>query len=232
MTFKGFPKNAFDFFLNLEKNNNRDWFQENKNEYETKIKTPAMELVDSLAPRFGSENLPYICNPKKAVFRLNRDVRFSKNKDPYKTNLGVYFPYNPYNAAEKVEASAGLYFHYSSNERFIGGGMYAPMPPELKSIRNYILERHFELEDIIEDDLFKKVFPNGLTGESLKKTPLGFPKEHTADKFLKMKSFLVGFDYKEEIVYKDELVDILFLAGKAMAPFLDFLFRAKSGMKA
>ena len=228
MSFSGFTLKTQEFFENLEKNNNRDWFIEHKTEYEEYVKKPAQELVETMAPMFQAEHKPYICNPKKGVFRLNRDVRFSKNKDPYKTNLGVYFPYNPHSATEKLETSTGLYFHYESGACFVGGGMYAPMSPDLKSIRAYILEHYEDLKDILNEDLFKKVFPKGLYGESLKKTPLGFPKEHPADEFLKMKSYLVGFDYDFKKACTSEIVETLFISGLAMAPLMDFLFRAKS----
>lgn len=228
MKFEGFKKEAIDFFNNLAKNNNKDWFDQHRSEYLKYIKEPAQALIAEVGERTASMGLPYIADQKRGVFRINRDVRFSSNKDPYKTNLGVYFPYSISGEKLKTEEAVGYYFHLSADEIFTGAGMYAPPNDILKKMRIFIADNYFELEEIIADKELLKEFPESLYGESLKKMPLGFPKDHPAERFLKMKSFLLGSSLDYEQISSANLVDLLARKASAAVRLMNFIYRAKA----
>src|SRR5258708_6452629 len=134
-----FPKEGIEFLAALKRNNKRPWFQKRKAVYEQYVLEPMREIVLALANDLPSD---FIVDPKKSLFRIYRDVRFSKDKSPYKTHASAQFPrrYMPH------RGGAGFYFHISPTDVWIGGGFYAPTPQELLAVRNFIAERYRSLE--------------------------------------------------------------------------------------
>ena len=131
-----FPPEAITFLKGLEKNNTRDWFQPRKKIFETKLKAPMLELVEAINAELLNFAPEHITEPKKAVYRIYRDTRFSKDKTPYKTHLGAIFP----RRGLGKDAGAGYYFHVSAKEIGIACGAYAPGPEQLSKIRHFIAE--------------------------------------------------------------------------------------------
>src|SRR5450432_1288116 len=145
--FQGFSEDAFKFFRGLRKNNTRGWFQPRKEIYDTHVRAIMEDLVGDLNHEFGKFAPSYITEPKKAVFRIYRDTRFSKNKTPYKTNVAASF------ARQGMEkfAAAGYYFSVSDNEVEIGGGIYMSDPNALRSVRTHISDSHDRFAKIVSN---------------------------------------------------------------------------------
>jgi uncharacterized protein (TIGR02453 family) len=139
LSFKGYTKSGLNFLNELSVNNNRDWFNSNKDIYENELKLPSVSLINDMSARFSSLGLPYIADPHVSMFRIYRDIRFSKNKDPYKTNVGILFPYAPSKVDARPIQHPCLYLHISHDITFIAGGIHMPSPQELRSIRHYIM---------------------------------------------------------------------------------------------
>lgn len=223
VAFNGFTPATLKFLENLKKNNSRDWFTEHKPEYEADVKGMAQSLVIAMEDAFTSTGLPYLADIKKSLFRINRDTRFSKNKDPYKTNLGVFFPYKSHEAGHKPIEATGLYFHIEPGEIFIAGGLHMPMPEQLKGIREKIAQDWQELTDIINDKKFKKEFPSMFDSESLKRIPAGYPADHPAADWLKLKGFTAFCNIDIKSTYSRDFINLLVQKAITIQPFLEFL---------
>jgi uncharacterized protein (TIGR02453 family) len=224
--YKGFTPEVRKFFQELEKNNNKDWFQSNKPRYEEFVREPAKELVYEMGLRFARIGLPYYADPMKSLFRVNRDIRFSANKDPYKTNMGVLFPFQFTQIASKAVESPGLYFHIDTKETFIAGGLHMPSGEKLKELRELIAGEWKELFKIVNNRKFKEEFPIVYAEDPLKKIPRGYETDHPAAEWLKMKGFTVGCEMDFKDIWGPKLADILERKGKVIAPFLEFLNKA------
>ena len=132
------------FFKQLAANNNKEWFEAHRDDYENNVRAPMRELIEELDVRFARFAPEIGGDPKRSMFRINRDIRFSKDKSPYKTNAGCWFHHR--SASRKVgseadKGSAGFYFHLQPGESFIGGGVWMPPRPQLNKVRDAIAER-------------------------------------------------------------------------------------------
>ena len=224
--FAGYSRDAQQFFKDLKVNNNKEWFDSHKDYYLEKIKNPSISLVLAMADRFAASGLNYVSDPKISMFRINRDIRFSKNKDPYKTNLGISFPYGLIGSSKSESQYLGLYFHLDMESTFIGGGSWAPSTDFLRSARKKIYEDWDDFEKIINNKQFKKDFTNGITGEALKKVPAGYPVDHPSVDYLKLKQYLVGSPGDLNLIFNNGLCDEILRKGATLAPLLDFLLSA------
>ena len=224
--FIKFNPNMIDFLEELEQNNNKQWFDEHREFYTKEIREPLKSFVSKSAEMFISKGMKYIADPKKSLFRINRDLRFSKNKAPYKNNLGVFYPYTLSQTIDKKPESLGLYLHIEPTAQFIAGGVHCPKPPVLKAIRNKLLDDWQEFEEIINDNNFKKEFPQILVGDSLFRMPRGFPKEHPAEKYIKLKEFTVYCNISKKDLFSDRLLDIIENKATVLEDFNAFLFDA------
>lgn len=224
--FKGFPRDLQDFLTNLKANNNRVWFEENRQYYENFIKTTSKLLVYSMAKRFAEKNLPFVADPKRSIFRIYRDIRFSKNKDPYKTNVGIYFHYGIHNSGKKPINAPGMYFHIDESECFIAAGLHQPMPEQLTAIRSSIYNNWDEFNRIINYSQFISYYPYRFVGDKLKRIPPGYNSNHPAAEYLKLKNFDIYNDLDIKHTYSERLLDILEEYATVAIPFLDFLNEA------
>jgi uncharacterized protein (TIGR02453 family) len=212
--------NVLDFLKALQKNNNREWFEANKEFYHKSKKSfdnfvlRLIQIVKSIDPQIGSPE------PKDCTFRIYRDVRFSKEKSPYKTNFGAYV-----NRGGKNSAWAGYYFHIEPGEIFMSGGIYMPESPILKAIREAISDEPENFKAIIDDPGFKKYFPE-LYGEQLKTFPQGYPKDHPYIELLKYKSYIVYRPIEEKMLTSPFMEDEIRNTYTRLKTFNDFLNRA------
>ena len=177
-------KQTFQFLSDLEKNNNREWFNDHKALY-TEAHENTIEFIEHLIDELGhfDEELKKI-DAKKSLFRIYRDTRFSKNKEPYKNNFGASL------GMGKGSQKAGFYIHIQPEKSFIGGGLYHPESPNLKKVRNEISLFHDEFLKIIENKDFKKIYGKLNEDDKLVKVPNGFEKDHPLGEYLKLKSFV------------------------------------------
>ena len=207
------------FLSDLKENNNKEWFDANRKRYDA-AKANFLLLVGDLISRISTFDKALTgLESKSCVFRINRDVRFSANKDPYKTAMGAYFT-----KGGKNSFNAGYYLHLEPGDKtFVAGGMWMPEAPKLKAIRQEIVYNSKAFHDIIENPAFLKHFKN-LEGEKLKTAPKDYPKDHPEIELLKHKSFIVSAKMKEADVTKagfSEQVATLFSAIKPLNDFLN-----------
>ena len=211
------------FLRDLKKNNNREWFETNRKKYET-AKADFEALVASVLEKMSKTNdtIAHL-TPKECVFRINRDVRFSKDKSPYKTNMAMYI-----SKGGKKVMNAGYYFHGEPGVAFVGGGVWMPMSPELKKIRQEIDYNWDEFKSIIESKKFKAAFGD-LEREPdavLSRPPKGYDDENPAIKYLKLKSFIASAKISEEDLLSKDLAKKIVTHFETMRPLVDFLNRA------
>jgi uncharacterized protein (TIGR02453 family) len=194
-------KDSLQFLEDLQANNNRDWFLENKKKYEVFKKDYHQLVSDFLDVMKPLDPTLELLETKNCTFRINRDIRFSKDKSPYKSYLGVWL-----SSGTKGQSRSGYYVHIEKGASFIAGGLYAPMPDDLKKVRKEIAYFHDDLDVILNEKNFKKEFGDFDRNEKsvLKNPPRGYDKEHPALELLKLKSFetSVKFDILE-ILQKD-----------------------------
>jgi uncharacterized protein (TIGR02453 family) len=212
-SFKGFSREGMQFLVDLAGNNDRSWFTPRKDQYERLLKEPLEALCVALQERFEARGLPLRADPKKSPFRIYRDVRFSKDKSPYKTNLGADFPYvDPHAGAADAgpHGGAGGYLHISPAESFAGGGMWHPEPARLAAFREMVNKQPESVLAAIEEPGFVARFKGiNSDGEQLKRVPGGYWPDHPHAELLKMKNVVFGRVLKPDEVFSAKLPDIL-----------------------
>lgn len=216
--FNGFPKDTLRFLRELKKNNNREWFAENKERYESQVKEPMLMLLASLASRMQVRQPDVVLEPKNAMYRIYRDVRFSQDKSPYKVWIAAAFTYRGFDRKN----DAAFYFHITPEEFGVGGGLYAPPGDKLKKLRKAIDADPAPLRAILKDKTFRKYFGE-LEGEELSRVPQGYDKEHPDADLLKKKQFLCWKTLPVTLVNDPSLPDQLTDHFSAMAPFVRWL---------
>ena len=205
-------KSVFNFLKTLEKNNNRQWFAKNKPKY-----LEANETFKALAEAINEGMQKQDNIEKMKLFRIYRDVRFSKNKDPYKNSFSGGF-----SRATKA-LRGGYYFHLQpGNKSMVGGGFWQPEPADLKLIRQEIAADASPLRKIISSPSFIKHFGE-LKGQQLKTAPKGYPKDHPAIDLLRYKSFIVSKYFTDEEVGTPGFVKEVLKHFKATRPFFDYM---------
>jgi uncharacterized protein (TIGR02453 family) len=213
-------KSTLEFLKNLKSNNNRDWFLQHKSEYleakenyESFVQALINEIVEFEPIMKGLE-------VKSCVYRINRDIRFTNDKSPYKYHLGAFIVRGGKQNGDKY---AGYYFHVEpGNHSIIAGGAYIPPAPWLNSIREKIDDEGDKLVKILKNKDFSQTFGQ-LEGEKLKTAPKGFPKDHPHIELLRMKSFLVEKVYSDKEVTSEKCFGDVVKAARIMKPLNDFL---------
>lgn len=217
--FDGFPKKGIDFFKRLRRNNNRAWFEKNKGDYEDFVKLPMQSLVAALHPHFARFAPEFEVNPKRAIFRIYRDIRFSKDKTPYKTHTAAHFVLS---GKPKGFLGSGYYMHIEPGETFAGAGIYMPDGDQLKKIRLGIASQANEFLSTIKNRKFARLFRK-LEGEKLKRIPQGYDENHPMAEWLKFKQFFVGVSWPESKCYHQKFVHELVDVFEAATPLVRFL---------
>ena len=213
---------TLDFLKKLKNNNNREWFDSNKTEY-LASKEIFEEFVSELIKGINKfdKKVSLDLKPKDCTFRIYKDVRFSKDKTPYKNNMSASI-----NPGGKKSNIPGYYFHLEPEACFLAGGVYMPMPDDLKAIRQEIDYNPLPLINVLKSASFKKEF-NGLDEEDkLKNPPKGFNKDHAHSEILKNRHFIVSQKFENKVILKKEGLIKTLDSFKAMYPFLDYLRKA------
>ena len=187
MGFEGLPKDYFAFFNELKRNNNREWFNDNKPRFRESVQEPLAAFVEAMAPRLKKVSKHFVADPRLnggSVFRIYKDVRFSKDKTPYKTHGAVQFRH----ARGKDAHAPGFYVHLAPDEVFFGGGIWHPPSPQLLQIREAIRDKPKPWKTATTGAAFKKRFKS-LRGDGLKRPPRGFDADDPLIEDIKRKSF-------------------------------------------
>ena len=223
--FAGFGPDALQFLADLADNNSREWFQPRKADYERLIKDPLESLCVALADRFDQRRLPLQSDPKKSPFRIYRDVRFSKDKSPYKTWQGADFPWiDSQGDDERSRGAVGGYFHFSPGDIFVGGGMWHPEKERLAAFRETVDRDPSAVFEAIEDDRFRSVF-GSVDGERLTRNPRGYDRDHPYPELLRLKDVTFSRRLSDRDVTSAKLPDIIADDLDAARPVLGFLDR-------
>ncbi len=220
-----FTPKFVSFFKTLAKNNNREWFNEHKPEYQQFVVKPMLELIEAMAPRLEKISPHFIADPRShggSMFRIYRDVRYAKDKSPYKLHAACQFRHE---LTRNVHAP-GFYLHLSMQEAVIGAGIWLPPAEELAKIRNTIVDNPNTWNQIKTSGEIKKLF-GGISGDGLKRPPRGFDPEHVHIEDLKRKSFLLMRHESLDIILDSGFVDEVEKTFKAAAPLMDYLCYAQ-----
>ena len=214
------------FLKDLKRNNNKPWFDKHRLEYESArndFETFIQQVIDKHAR--SDEDLKNLV-ARKCMFRINRDIRFSKDKTPYKKNFAASL-----DRGGKKSGLAGYYFHLEPGESFLGAGIWQPEPESVKKIRQEIDYHPEELEKLFKSKKFKSIYPGLYTGEDvqLKKIPAGYEKDNPAAEYLRFKSWMVITSITDNLLTSKNLLSFTLDAFKLAQPLVKFLNRPLVG---
>lgn len=215
--FPGFREDAFDFLRDLKQNNRRDWFKPRKQTFKDEVEWPMQCLLADAARRMTDDGLPLTANPKKSMFRIYRDMRFGKNKKPYKTHVGAVLSRSGGRKDDGV-----VYIHFEPGQSFLGAGFYRPENADLRRIRTRMAKLPAEFLTIVNH-----LGDRGLdldTTESLKRMPRGFSKYSEADwaDYLRWKSFLVRRSVPDDTLRTPGFTDDVLQLARDVLPLLEY----------
>ena len=196
--FTGFRPEALEFLVELALNNERTWFQPRKGEYERLLKEPLEELCVALDREFEARSIPLASDPARSPFRIYRDVRFSRDKSPYKTAVSASFPWTG------DGGGVGGYFHLEPGEVFVGGGMWHPSPARLAAWRKTVVEDRSGVHAVLDDPAFVATFGR-LDGERLKRAPAGYRADDPDVELLSLKDVTFGRRLADSAVFSPDL---------------------------
>lgn len=225
MAFEGFSKDFFKFLRDLKKNNERAWFEANRERYRNHVQAPLSAFITDLAPLLAKTSPNFTCDPRPnggSMFRIHRDVRFAKDKSPYKTHAAAHFRHT---VGKNVHAP-GYYLHLAPGEIFFGGGMYMPEPPALAMIRTRIAERPAEWMKVRDAASIRRTYGGITSRDALARPPRGFPADHPMIEDIKRKSYFVGVDGDEAAAASPAFVKQVAKAYADAAPLMQFLCAA------
>ncbi len=214
----GFSAEAIKFLRGIKRNNNREWFQKNKEVFEAELKAPMILLVDQINHALFEFAPEYVTDTKNAIFRFYRDTRFSNDKSPYKTHIAAWFKRNGF----QDKSAAGFYFHVSAEEVIVAGGLYMPPPDQLLAVRTHLLDHHERFRELGKDRKIKTLM-DGFGGESLSRDPKGFPKEHPASDLIRQKQWGYSCQLPASLATTPKLYPELVKRFKALTPVVNFL---------
>ncbi len=215
-------KATLDFLNELKKNNKKDWFEKNKPSFE-KAKNDFEVFISDLFYQLAKTNKNLVgVDPKKCIFRIYRDVRFAKNKEPYKPNFGAAI-----SESGKSMETVLFYIHIEpGNNSFIAGGRYMPDSASLRKLREKIIDNPKEFKKIIAEKKFKSLFPE-LSELKVKTTPRGFSKDHPEIELLKYTSYIVEKKIDDKLLLSTDFSKLCIEAYKVLFPFIKYLNKSE-----
>ncbi len=224
--FTGFTPAAQRFFRSLERNNNKPWFEANRAIYETAVREPLRALVGELDATFGTIAPEIVGDPKRSLFRINRDIRFSKDKSPYKTNAGCWFYHQDAGRGVGQDADdggAGFYFHIDGKAAFVAGGIWMPSRPSLTKIRDRLADDWRPFARLVELPAFRRRFGPIDSEAMLTRVPRGYAPDHPAAQWLRFQSFTAGRDLPSTDLLSPKLVGKIARDFEALVPLVRWL---------
>jgi uncharacterized protein (TIGR02453 family) len=223
--FNGFSPSAFTFLRGLKRNNNKAWFEAHRETYENELRAPMRALLDDLDAVLGETAPEFRADPRKSMFRIHRDIRFSADKSPYKTHAACWLFHQDagHGVGQEAHGGAGFYLHVEPGACMVGGGLWMPPKPALDRIRNRLVADHAGFASIIEDRAMRRRF-RGLSDEAmLARTPRGYDAAHPAAQWLRYKSYTIGRQLGDRDVTSRALVRTFTTDVKTMLPFVRWL---------
>lgn len=210
-------KEIYDFLRELELHNNREWFDKNRDTYK-KTQQQFLHITEILINEIRSfdKEMPML-DPKKCVFRIFRDVRFSKDKRPYKNNYGAFMARDG-----RKGGNPGYYFHIQPGQSFIAGGIYMPDADKLRAIRREIFNHPQDFIDLIEEDDFRSSF-SLYADDKLKTAPKGFPKDFEYIDLLRYKSYAPFMNITDEQLFSPDIIELILSKYKLLSRFNQYL---------
>jgi uncharacterized protein (TIGR02453 family) len=226
--FPGFPPEAMEFFRALKKNNKREWFQKRKHIYEEKVLAPMVDLVTAFNRRLVRFAPEYVNEPRRAIYRIYRDTRFSKDKTPYKTHIAAVFPHQGLGKHN----CGGFYFGIDPDELEVAGGLYMPGPEQLRAVRDHIAASSKEFERLVSNKTLRGLM-GSLWGDQLSRVPKGYAPEHPAAAYLRYKQWIFyTTSLPPKLATTPELLEEIVKRAKVMTQFVEFLNRPLKKMAA
>ena len=213
-----FTPDTLKFLRSLKRNNDREWFRSRKDQYETHVRGPMIAVIERLANDFKRFAPEIVASPKTSLYRIYRDTRFSEDKTPLKVQVSASFRWK---GLEKGEG-AGLYLEVHPEWVWMGGGFWAPPQPQLVRIREHIARTWPEIDRTARARTFTSVL-GPLTGETLTRVPRGYPNDHPAADYLKLKQFLGGREFPPDFATSKAFYPALVETYKAIMPLIRFL---------
>ena len=221
--FTHFDPSLMQFLRDLAANNNREWFSAHKQDYEDKVRSPALAFIEAMESWIRMVSPHYEASAKKvggSLMRVYKDVRFSKDKSPYKTNVGIQFRHE---VGKDVHAP-GFYLHIEPNDIFLGVGTWHPEPDALKAIRQHIVDKPGPYQDAIEHQPFCEFYQ--LAGDSLTRPPKGYPADHPLINEIKRKDFIAICELDEKQLYEGDFCQLVASRFGRAQPFQKFICEA------
>lgn len=218
--FPGFPVETFQFFRTLKRNNRREWFQPRKHLFEQHVKEPMLQLISVLNQELARFAPDYVTDPKKAIFRIYRDTRFSADKTPYKTNVAASFA----RRGSEGLGTGGFYFSVAEDQVEIAGGIYHPSPETMLQVRTHIAYTHEELRRILAVKKTRKLFGD-IQGSELSRAPKGFDPNHPAIDLIKKKDWILDGSLNPALATTPQLYREIVERFRVMAPLIEYLNR-------
>ncbi|NOR51878.1 MAG: TIGR02453 family protein [Gammaproteobacteria bacterium] len=218
--YNGFPKDCIPFLKDLRAHNERDWFNENKGRYESTVREPALKFIEEMGPKLMKVSPHFRAIPKKvggSLMRVYRDIRFSKDKTPFKTNIGIQFRHE---LGKDVHAP-GFYLHIEPGDCFLGVGLWRPDSKQLIKIRDFIIDNPNAWQQALAYLPFKSNFE--LVGASLKRPPRGYPADHALLEDLKRKDFIALMPFDEVMIEYSMFVDFVVKHYRQADQFMHYL---------
>jgi uncharacterized protein (TIGR02453 family) len=214
-----FNPKAIAFLRALKRHNDRDWFKARKDQYERLLRGPMIEIIERLAVDFRSFAPDLVADPKKSLFRIYRDTRFSEDKSPLKTHVAAVFPSR---RLPKL-GGAGLYFHVAPDGVWAGGGMHGPATPELQAVREHIASNLRRFRAIVESPSFRRGVGRLDLSERLQRVPRGFSPDHEAAEYLKLRQFVAGREFPASFATSPRFYQGLVQVFGQVSPLVGFL---------
>ncbi|HVT24698.1 MAG TPA: DUF2461 domain-containing protein [Rhizomicrobium sp.] len=222
--FEGFPKDFYAFFRDLKAHNNREWFEDNKQRFRDSVQAPMSSFIEAMAPELKKISKHFTADPRPnggSMFRIYRDVRFSKDKRPYKEHAACHFRH----VTAKDAHAPGFYMHFAPDEVFFGGGSWMPPSDSLAHIRQAIAAKPALWTKVKTDKAFAKAF-GGVQGEALSRPPRGFASDHPQIEDIKKKSFFALRDADTRLTQHPKLVGEVANTFKSASPLMKFICNA------
>jgi uncharacterized protein (TIGR02453 family) len=218
MPLPRFTSRTTRFLRALKRNNDREWFREHRAEYDEHVHGPMVAVIERLAEDFRSFAPELVADPRRSLYRIYRDTRFSADKSPLKTHIAAVFP--PRTGTR--HSSAGLYLEVGHDWVWAGGGVYRPEPADLHRIREHIATNYRQLEAIVESPAFRRECET-LRGDTLTRVPRPFPADHAAARWLRHKQFLGWREFPADFAASPRFYRGVLAVFQAVAPLVRFL---------
>lgn len=222
--FAGFPKDFFKFFKELKRNNDRAWFEENKERYREIVLGSMSDFITAIAPRLAKISLHYVADPRPnrgSMFRIYRDIRFSKDKRPFKEHGACQFRHQRGRDAH----APGYYVHLAPDEVFFGGGIWKPPAPELERIRRAIADDPAAWRRVTGNKRLKEAF-GAVVGDGLKRPPRGFDAEHPLIEEIKRQTHFVRRRVSPAEAQSPDFVEKVAAGFRAATPLMKFVCKS------